>query len=450
MCLGRRVRKDSTVADKPNILYIHSHDTGRYIQPYGHAIPTPNLQRLAEQGVLFRRAFCANPTCSPSRAALVTGTYPHQNGMFGLAHRGWALNNYDEHIVNTFKAAGYRTVLSGVQHVAGGERINDIGYDELLTGGRKGSPELAASSFLHRQTNSDQPFFLSVGFFETHRKFPEDNWTADPNHVMPPTPFPDSKELRDDMAAFITSAGVLDHKMGVVFDSLNDAGLRDNTLVICTTDHGIAFPRMKCNLHDTGIGIMLIMHGGPFAGGKAVDGLASHVDVVPTVCDVAGIDAPARCEGVSLVPLATGNTEEVREEIHAEVNYHACYEPMRCVRTDRYKYIKRFDERDRPILPNCDQSITKDFAMEAGWYPYQREMLFDTFLDPHEAHNLVDDPGYGQVLTDMQQRMLRWQEATNDPVLDGPIPAPPGARVNDINGVSPSETAGSTDQFPQY
>lgn len=79
--------------NKPNILYIHSHDTGRRIQPYGHAIATPSLQQLAEEGVLFRQNFCVNPTCSPSRAALLTGNYPHENGMTGLAHRGWSLNN---------------------------------------------------------------------------------------------------------------------------------------------------------------------------------------------------------------------------------------------------------------------------------------------------------------------------------------------------------------------
>ncbi len=78
----------------PNILYLHSHDTGRYVQPYGHAIPTPNIQRLAEQGVLFRKAFCAAPTCSASRACLLTGQYAHSNGMLGLAHRGFSLRDY--------------------------------------------------------------------------------------------------------------------------------------------------------------------------------------------------------------------------------------------------------------------------------------------------------------------------------------------------------------------
>src|SRR5712692_8336643 len=98
-------------ANRPNIIYIHSHDTGRYLQPYGHAVPAPNLQRLAGQGVLFRQAFSAAPTCSPSRASLLTGQYAHSNGMLGLAHRGFSLNDYHQHIVHTVRRAGYSSAL---------------------------------------------------------------------------------------------------------------------------------------------------------------------------------------------------------------------------------------------------------------------------------------------------------------------------------------------------
>ena len=116
--------------NQPNILYIHSHDTGRYIEPYGHAVPTPNLQRLAEEGVLFRQAFCANLTCSASRSALLTGQSPHSNGMIGLAHRGFSLNDYKKHMVHTLRSAGYSSTLIGVQHVAGNPR--SIGYDNVV------------------------------------------------------------------------------------------------------------------------------------------------------------------------------------------------------------------------------------------------------------------------------------------------------------------------------
>src|SRR5690348_5117334 len=102
----------------PNILYLHSHDTGRYVQPYGHQIPTPNIQMLADQGVLFRQACSAAPSCSGSRASLLTGQYTHSNGMMGLAHRGWQLNDYGQHILQTLRAAGYGTELIREHHIS--------------------------------------------------------------------------------------------------------------------------------------------------------------------------------------------------------------------------------------------------------------------------------------------------------------------------------------------
>ena len=131
-------RKKVHCMKSPNILYLHSHDTGRYVQPYGHAVPTPNIQRLAEGGVLFRQAFCANPTCSPSRASLLTGKWAHSCGMLGLVNRGFSLSDYSQHIVHTLReGAGYHSVLSGLQHVAPDPA--QIGYDQILDGER--SPE---------------------------------------------------------------------------------------------------------------------------------------------------------------------------------------------------------------------------------------------------------------------------------------------------------------------
>src|SRR5205085_5671490 len=107
----------------PNILYLNSHDTGRYVQPYGHAIPTPNIQWLADQGIMFRDAFCAAPSCSGSRAALLTGEYCHNNGMMGLAHRGFSLNDYDHQLVRVLMAHGYHSELVGEQHISADPHI---------------------------------------------------------------------------------------------------------------------------------------------------------------------------------------------------------------------------------------------------------------------------------------------------------------------------------------
>src|SRR3954465_15718041 len=127
------------MSDRPNILYLHSHDTGRYIQPYGHQVPTPNIQRLADQGMLFREAFCAAPTCSGSRACLLTGQWGHNNGMTGLAHRGWQLNDYNQHIVHTLRGAGYWSGLIGEQHLSVDPEI--LGYDRVpATDTPRGAP----------------------------------------------------------------------------------------------------------------------------------------------------------------------------------------------------------------------------------------------------------------------------------------------------------------------
>src|SRR3954453_18770965 len=121
----------AAAAEPPNILYLHSHDTGRYIQPYGYAVRTPNLQKLAEESILFRQAFDAAPTCSPSRAAFLTGHCPHKNGMVGLAHRGFLLNDYRQHLLHWLRPHGYRSTLIGVQHIAKDPKT--IGYDEVIS-----------------------------------------------------------------------------------------------------------------------------------------------------------------------------------------------------------------------------------------------------------------------------------------------------------------------------
>src|SRR5215212_6161613 len=153
----------------PNIVLVHSHDTGRYVQPYGHPVPTPNIQRLADQGVLFRQAFCAAPVCSGSRAALLTGEYSHQNGMLGLAHRGHALNDHTHHLVHTLRDAGYWTGLVGEQHVA--EDPGIIGYDHVTDIDTNHVENVAPAAIDLLTDPPREPFFLSVGFFETHREF---------------------------------------------------------------------------------------------------------------------------------------------------------------------------------------------------------------------------------------------------------------------------------------
>lgn len=435
---------------RPNIIYIHSHDTGRYISPYGHDIPTGNLQRLAEEGAVFRQCCTAGPTCSPSRAALLTGMAPHSCGMFGLAHRGWRLNDYGEHIIHTLREeAGYEPALSGVQHIAAHQTVPEggevIGYDRLLRPPENDSEVIAQTAADFIREPHERPFFLSVGFRDTHRGFPERDERDDSRYTRVPDPLPDHPDIREDMARFKAAARRFDRGVGIVLEALTETGLEDDTLVIATTDHGIAFPAMKCNLTDHGMGVMLLMRGPRslegLRGGRAYDALVSQIDLFPTICDLLEIPQPDRLQGNSLLPVIEDEAEQVNEEIFGEVTYHAAYEPKRAIRTPRWKYIRRFDGRHRPVMPNCDGSPSRQVWVKRGMAdrPVAEEQLYDLLFDPNEAHNLADDPGYEHVRRDLSGRLEAWMERTDDPILRGEKPTSDTLRTNSPDDMSTSD-----------
>lgn len=431
-----------------NVVYIHSHDSGRFIEPYGHAIPTPHLSQFAAEGVLFRQAFCAAPTCSPSRAALLTGQWPHQTGMLGLAHRGFALHEPNHHLALFLQSHGYHTVLTGTEHLGARQKEDHNGYAQIYS---EGQSHIHAISFL--QEHRGGPFFLDVGFGETHRvgdgfsgpdAMPCDG-DLDARFVPVPDGLPDTPETRRDFADYINSATRLDAKIGQVLDALDEAGLRENTLVIVTTDHGIAFPNYKCSLRDTGLGVMLMLRGPQFADGRVLDAMVSHVDLFPTICEVANLPQPDWLEGHSLLPLARGEKTAVRDELFGEVTFHAAFEPKRAIRTPRWKYIRRFDDKSTPTLPNCDDSLSKTLLLENGWRETRvaREELFDLVFDPNENCNLLEistrQSELAPVIEELSGRLDQWMRATNDPLLLPSLPVPSGALVNDADGDSPGD-----------
>jgi N-sulfoglucosamine sulfohydrolase len=414
------------VSPAPNILYLHSHDTGRYVQPYGHQVPTPNIQRLADQGVLFRQAFSAAATCSGSRAALLTGQWPHVNGMTGLAHRGWSLHDTGRHLLHTLREAGYHSALVGEQHVS--EDPADLGYDRIVELDTTRVHDVAPAARALLAEGLPEPFFFSVGFFETHREYFEPSSVRDALYSLPPAHLPDTPETRRDMASFKASARSLDQGVGAVLEALDGQGLGRNTLVILTTDHGLAVPGAKSTLYDRGLGVMLILRGPEFSGGTVSEALVSQLDLFPTMCGLAGIAVPDWAHGRSLLAPPRGEDDA----IFGEITYHAAYEPQRAVRTPRWKYIRRFGERHTPVLANVDDSPTKDALLARGWgeRDVPAEQLFDLAVDPGEGTNLAADTGCGPVLAELRARLERWMADTDDPLLDGRVPPPPGARLN--------------------
>jgi N-sulfoglucosamine sulfohydrolase len=445
-----------------NILYLHTHDSGRFLQPYGHAIPTPNLMSLAQEGVIFRNCFSAAPTCSASRSAMLTGKNPHSNGMIGLAHRGFVLKDPHQHLAHHLANHGYETVLCGVQHevAQGQERV--LGYEQILhsepqpvdntlpiplqlqkqRAAQDYANALAAAEYLRKPKS--RPFYLSLGLSSTHFDLPDPDPDINPNYIQPPPTLPDNPITRLDMAGYHTLARQADSCFGLVLKALQQSKSAEDTLVLFTTDHGIAFPWMKCTLYDAGIGVALILRLPDRRHcGRAVDSLVSHLDIFPTLCDLTGLPRPDWLEGQSLVPLLDGQLSSVREEIFAEVTYHAAYEPMRCIRTNRFKYIRYFDTFECTIKPNIDWCRSKGFLLENGLRerPHDpQEMFFDLYFDPSERLNLVDNPRYTLPQQNLVYRLLRWMESTCDPLLQGRVPKPPGAIANRQDGLHPFET----------
>jgi len=452
----------------PNIIYMHSHDTGRHISPYGVAVDTPHMQRFAEQGVVFRNAFCAGPTCSPSRAALCTGSYPHQNGMAGLCHRGWDLHDLKQTWYSTFRAAGYHTVLGGLEHV-GLRKHADTGLvheTDLKPKSHRGVDVVpGVLDFLKRP--HDRPFFLDVGLSETHRTGTtpdgvqwhngDDSPIGDPRCVRPPATLPDNPTTRRDTADFNACVARLDSYYGRVLDALDAHGLADHTLVVITTDHGIAFPRMKCNLTDHGMGVLLMMRGPRgtnLRGGKVFDSMVSHVDLYPTLCDLIGRPTPGHVEGRSLRPLLDGGLDAqqpdaVHDAVFSEVTYHAAYEPKRAVRTPRYKYIRYFHGGGNAATANVDPSVSKDLLRDAGFFKraHEPEQLYDLVFDPTEVCNLAGLADHADTLDEMRKRLDAWMKRTADPLLGGPVAPPDGAEINLHSQYSPGDKPVNADQF---
>ena len=425
---------------KPNIVFLHSHNTGCYVQPYGHAVATPNLQRMAERGVLFSHAFAASPTCSPSRASIMTGQYPHNNGMIGLAHRGFSLDDPRHHIAHALYRAGYHTILLGVEHTC--RDIADAGYDETYPPELCDAADVAPKAVEIIRRGHDKPFFLSIGLTQTHRPFPEPGPGDDERYALPPAPLPDVPAVRRDMARFKTAARQMDGCWGRIIDVLDETGLSDRTLVFCFSDHGLQFPRMMTNLTDHGLRVYLIAHGpGGFEGGKVIESMVSLMDLFPTVCDVADIAPPPWLQGKSVRPLVDGSADVLHKHLFAEMNFHAAYEPQRTVRTDRWRYIRRFDERDRVVLCNADDSPSKQVLMDCGWsvQPHDQEMLFDFIFDPQQSHNLAGNPGASATLSKMRGLLDHHMRETNDPLLHGPMPIPVGAEINNSDSISPRD-----------
>jgi N-sulfoglucosamine sulfohydrolase len=407
-----------------NILHVICHDLGRELGCYGRkVIPSPRLDGLAEESVVFTSAFCAATPCSPSRGCLMTGRYAHDTGLIGLVNRGWNLDASVPAIVDCLREAGYHTAHFGLQHERKNPAENRYEHDWLDS---RDAHEAARMAAQYLQTVRG-PFYMNVGFHEVHLPFDCPRYTpAKPEDVEVPRYLPDTAPVRAELARFYGAVRYMDEAVGVLLDALGASGQSDDTIVLFTTDHGAAFPRAKSTLFDAGIGIAQIIR---FPGGVRGEcgALVSNIDVLPTLCEATGATPPEGIPGRSFYGVLTGQELEPRTEVFAEKNFHDHYDPCRAIRTERYKYIRSFTDQPKVPLPRDIKHSPMVETLRSDAHELRpREELYDLESDPDEEHNRIGDPALGNVRAELSARLDRWMEETRDPLLENiDLPYPP-------------------------
>lgn len=416
----------------PNIVLIHCHDLGDWLSVYGYrGVPDPNLSALAASGIVFENAFATAPLCTPARSSIFTGLQPHVNGLMGLSHDGWRYLPGIRTLPEILREAGYTSALLGLQHEDVDARV--LGYDEVHgLGFLPRALEVArlTERWLTERTPSDQPYCAVIGMWEVHRPWPlEDYEPVDPASVTVPPYLPDNPHARADISAFSGAIKQMDEAVGRIIKAVDESPNGDETFIIFTTDHGAAFPRAKSTLYDSGVKVAFIVRpprSWDVVPGKRT-GLASHLDVVPTLVELAGIDATdRRLEGMSLLPaLRYGDADNDERHLVFEKTYHDRYDAIRAIRTKDFKYIRNLT--DGPMLPlsaDLELSATRAGMDNDHLKPRPAEELYALAADPWELSNRIDDPEMEAPRQRLAAELQRSMERTGDPVLTSVVPPP--------------------------
>jgi len=414
---------------RPNILLITAHDLGTHLGCYGWdpALSTPHLDGLAAEGIRFDNHFCTAPYCSPSRGAIMTGKYPHVNGMMGLVNLGWDMPERNTVLPDALKECGYETVLFGLQHIA--QDPSRFGYDHISERRNYGCKSVApmVADYLRRHSHGTGcPFYAEVGAAEVHRAYAGLERLGASEDEVRPLPFlKDTRGLRMDLVMFYENIRRLDQAVGEILAAVESSGLRRNTLVVFTTDHGIAFPRAKATLYDAGIRTTLLMRWPDgVTGERTIPALVSNVDLFPTLLDVAGGTADDDCNGRSFLSLLRGESFQERTAVFAGANTCA-HDVKRCVRTTRYKCIRNYNDGPQLKLPvDIEVTATRRDMGDGHLAPRPAVELYDLHSDPWEQQNLAGAEGHSEIESRMEAMLERLLQDTRDPVLRGPILRP--------------------------
>ncbi len=409
----------------PNFVLLIADDQGAEdAEPFGNAgVHTPNLTRLARQGLRFDCAFVTASSCSPSRCSLLSGRYPHSHGAPQL-HQ--PLPKGQPNFVASLRQAGYWTALAGKTHM-GKEAL--AAFDVVKAGGGPSGCEQWLATLKERP--KDRPFLAWLAAVDPHRDYQPGAIAVphSPEAVTVPPYLPDTPEVRKDLAMYYDEIARLDRYVGEVLDELDRQGVANDTVVLYLSDNGRPFPRCKTTLYDSGIRTPLIVRWpDKVRPGTTTRSLVSTVDVAPTLLGLAGIAAPASVQGKSFAGVLADSTVEVRSHVFAEKNWHDFDDHVRAVRSGRYKYIRN-SYLDVPLTPPADAVRGPTFQdmlrlQAAGQLkpdqqacfatPRPAEEFYDLDNDRHEMGNVAGDSHYAEPLRQLRAALDQWIEDTAD------------------------------------
>jgi arylsulfatase A-like enzyme len=406
-------------------------------------VKTPTFDRVAREGFLFTHAFSAAPSCTPSRAAILTGQAPHRLEEGGNLH-GFLPKKFPVY-PDLLEEAGYVVGFTG----------KSWGPGNVQAGGRARNP--AGPSFkgfkeFLKTVSAEKPFCFWFGSGDPHRPYEKGSGLAagmKREDVVVPPYLPDTPEIRSDILDYYVEVQRFDRNVGEVLRALEESGKAANTLVIITGDNGWPFPRSKANLYDSGTRQpFAVRWPARFSGGQTIDAFVNLADLAPTLLEVAGLKPLPEMTGQSLLPLLEGKSQPGRDRVFVERERHANVRagnlsyPARAVRTKDFLYIRNLrpdrwpagdPEMWKAVGPfgDCDGSPSKEFILDhrdepkaakffqLGFAKRPAEELYDLTKDPHQVDNVANRPEYAVLKTELRAALDRWMKETQDPRAAG-------------------------------
>lgn len=437
----------ATFASAPaplNVILVTADDLGLQVGAYGDPLAaTPNFDALAARSVMFRDAWVVQSSCSPSRSALLTGLWPHQNGQVGLVNGGFSMKRGVTTLPARLKAAGFATGIIGKLHV---DPADAFPFDTAHStpSASRHVPNVAQWAAEFFKANQTKPFFLMVNYLDPHRPFvpemaghPKKKFTA--AEVAGSSLFNlMAKPEASEVAAYYQCVARFDDGLGLLLAAVERAGLTSRTVILVMSDNGPPFPGAKSTCYEPGLRTPLVI-AWPGVAARVVATPVSLIDIAPTVLDAAGLPPVAGLAGYSLRRYFSEGAAGPGGEtfIFAEFTSHTRgnFFPMRTVKDERYQLIRNLGslrsidgaagpEGGGPEGAAEAQTKNLDLSDSVPWRHPPYEELFDLVTDPSGRSNVAADPAHGLALLRLRAELIAWQELTADPLREAfPLPA---------------------------